>query len=313
MRDQIEARCPACGKSGRVPGAYAGKAIRCKGCGSRFVLAAAAEGPALAVPPGSACDQCGKAQHLTIDSGDLWCAWCSDWADVRRRERGADLARSQRGAAAAEANGRAGGAPPTQGRRFEAGQCPACGSSVCVTSDLAGRCPRCKTGIVADEWARLSFSYGCGVTDGDLTKLRAAINLRDLGLSGCDKITDATLLAVAGLPNLTWLDLSSTKVTDAGLAHLAQLTSLKTLHLTNTVVSNEGLPVVARLKNLEYLFLIGTRVDEAGLVHLEGLTKLRELALFPLDLGDAPVHSASVQRLVGALPKLHSIGRTRVR
>jgi hypothetical protein len=53
-------------------------------------------------------------------------------------------------------------------------------------------------------------------------------------------VTDAGLRELAGLRNLTWLDLRDTRVTDAGLKELAGLKNLATLLLQDTKVTDAG-------------------------------------------------------------------------
>ena len=69
---------------------------------------------------------------------------------------------------------------------------------------------------------------------GQLAADFAGTNLTDLNLSGTD-VTDAGLVHLAGLTNLTWLNLGSCpRVTDRGLAPLASLTNLRWLGLAYT-------------------------------------------------------------------------------
>ncbi len=58
-------------------------------------------------------------------------------------------------------------------------------------------------------------------------------------------LTNAGLKELAGLKNLTWLDLRDTRVTDAGLKELAGLKNLTTLQLRGTGVTEAG---IARLR-----------------------------------------------------------------
>jgi hypothetical protein len=59
-------------------------------------------------------------------------------------------------------------------------------------------------------------------------------------------VTDAGLRELAGLKNLTWLDLRDTRVTDAGLKHLAGLKNLATLYLQDTQVTDAGVAELQR-------------------------------------------------------------------
>ena len=93
-----------------------------------------------------------------------------------------------------------------------------------------------------------------------------------------DEVTDATLSELAELaPQLTWLNLATTKVTDEGLAQLAPLTKLTSLHLEKTGITDAGLAHLSGLENLQYLNLYGTQVSDAGLAHLKDLKQLRRL------------------------------------
>lgn len=91
--------------------------------------------------------------------------------------------------------------------------------------------------------------------------------------------TDADLVHLAGLTNLTILDLNDTQVTDAGLVHLGRLANLFELHLDGTHVTDAGLVDLKGLINLSKLNLNRTEVTDAGLVHLAELTNLRCLYL----------------------------------
>ena len=70
-----------------------------------------------------------------------------------------------------------------------------------------------------------------------------------------------------------------TTVTDAGLVHLKGLTNLSVLGLDGTQVTDAGLVHLKGLTKLSDLWLNGTQVTDAGLVHLKGLTNLSVLGL----------------------------------
>jgi hypothetical protein len=67
------------------------------------------------------------------------------------------------------------------------------------------------------------------------------------------------------------------KLKDADLALLAGLPQLKSVNLTDTAISDEGLRHLAGLTGLTDLYLGGTKVTDKGMTHLEGL-KLQGLA-----------------------------------
>lgn len=92
---------------------------------------------------------------------------------------------------------------------------------------------------------------------------------------------DAELAKLAPLaPNVRWLDLGGTRVTDAGLVHVAAMKNLTKLHLERSAIGDAGLAELAGLEQLEYLNLYGTSVSDEGLASLKPLSKLRQLYLW---------------------------------
>ena len=114
----------------------------------------------------------------------------------------------------------------------------------------------------------LDVSY-CFVTDGDLANVEALTSLRALRLAYNLHITDAGLLHLKGLSNLTRLDLANTKITDAGLVHLNGLTRLVELNLMSTDVTDAGLAHLKGFTKLAIVDLRVTRVTNAGVEELQ--------------------------------------------
>ena len=93
---------------------------------------------------------------------------------------------------------------------------------------------------------------------------------------------DRDFSCLAGLRNVTRLDLPFKPVVgvgDAGVAHLAEMTRLRILHLEGTSITGAGLIALAKMQELEELYLDETRIDDEGLARLRGLKKLRHLSL----------------------------------
>lgn len=98
--------------------------------------------------------------------------------------------------------------------------------------------------------------------------------------SGANRITNERLALIAGLPDLTTLELGrELGITDEGLVHLRRLKKLKTLYLYNTSVEGSGLRHLRGLEKLENLNLLGTPLSDEGLCHLAELPRLRSLVL----------------------------------
>ncbi len=115
-----------------------------------------------------------------------------------------------------------------------------------------------------------------------------------------DKANDDAIAGVAGIAQLSELNLAGTAVTDAGLAHVAGLTNLTRLHLERTKITDAGLVHVKGMKRLYYLNLYGTGVTDAGLEHLRGLTALKRLYLW-----QTKVTPAGVDALKKAIPGIY--------
>jgi Leucine-rich repeat (LRR) protein len=103
------------------------------------------------------------------------------------------------------------------------------------------------------------------------------------------KVSDAEVVHLKGLPNLTGLNLSHTQVSDTGLAHLKGLTRLMRLELHAVQVSDAGLAHLKGLTRLQVLALSGHGVSDAGLAYLKGHTNLTLLYLYNTQVSDAGV------------------------
>ncbi len=153
--------------------------------------------------------------------------------------------------------------------------------------------------VVADTPATVDFDPECvyrlelpaRVTDAELAALHAvarhphAGRLVRLDLSGCEKVTDAGLVPVAALPNVTHLNLYGCReLTATGVAHIAfvaRMTTLVRLDLTRcTRLTDAALAPLAGLPHLEHLSLAGCEwVTDAGLAALAPARSLKVLSV----------------------------------
>ena len=138
-------------------------------------------------------------------------------------------------------------------------------------------------------------------TDADLLTLKNLSNLTTLNLYGT-RITDAGLQSLSGLTNLRVLQLNDTAITDAGLEHLQALTNLTELGLNNTHITDEGLHSLRKLANLKSLALSGPQITDRGLANLSPLHDLKQLTL-----NETGVTEAGIQRLKMTLKKVNVI------
>ena len=117
------------------------------------------------------------------------------------------------------------------------------------------------------------------VTDACLLELASLTNLTSLALRGL-RTTGDGLSSLSSLAGLTSLDLSgSRKLSCAALACLRPLSALSDLNLSDCRLQDEGVAHVSTLSNLRVLKLRGLRITDRGLTVLARLPKLRTLDL----------------------------------
>jgi hypothetical protein len=118
---------------------------------------------------------------------------------------------------------------------------------------------------------------GIEATDDDVLALAGMRNLEYLDLSDNAKVTDAGIAALAGLENLRYLNLTSTGVTGTGFKDRADMASLYQLNLNDCPVTDESLAAIPRFLKLEELLLGRTNVTDKGLMNLVGWNSLRRV------------------------------------
>ena len=102
-------------------------------------------------------------------------------------------------------------------------------------------------------------------------------------LNVSDTFSDDDLALLEPLAEqMAWLNLGRSAVTDAGMVHIKALKNLSKLHLEKTAVTDDGLAHLSELERLEYLNLYGTQVTDNGLEHLKSLSNLSALYLWQI-------------------------------
>jgi hypothetical protein len=112
-----------------------------------------------------------------------------------------------------------------------------------------------------------------------------------------DKVTDASLAQLEGLPDLDTLNLGGARIDGSGLAHLRASTKLKWLSLECTHVDDAGLTNLAGFSDLTYLNLLSTPVTDASVDVLLKLPRLEMVVVSGTKLTEA-----GVKRLRKGLP-----------
>ncbi len=136
------------------------------------------------------------------------------------------------------------------------------------------------------------------VTAAGLAHLAEIPTLQELDISECVQLTDDGLAALAGMTQLTRLNLWRLPIGDEGAAHLAPLTNMQWLNVDNTMLTDAGLESLVGMKKLSFLHLGSTAISDAGVKHLAGLTALKDLKVTR-----TAVTEAGVEELKKSLPE----------
>ncbi|HNY80716.1 MAG: hypothetical protein RBS72_09305 [Sedimentisphaerales bacterium] len=120
-------------------------------------------------------------------------------------------------------------------------------------------------------------------------------------------ISDADVACLAGLTQLTWLQIGNPAIrppslTDQGLASLAGLTQMDRLTIGGPELTDNGLGHLRGMKKLDMLNIYGGRFTGEGLEHLEDLDALAYLTL----IGEHSFSQDDIRHLFEALPHLYT-------
>ncbi len=106
-----------------------------------------------------------------------------------------------------------------------------------------------------------------------------------------------SLVELARLPKLEYLDLTSTSTTDLGASHIGKLSNLAKLSISGGPLSDRGVMHLSALAKLTHLNLGWTQVTDAAIPELAKLSALEYLVLT-----DSNVSQAGVDLLSKRLP-----------
>lgn len=130
------------------------------------------------------------------------------------------------------------------------------------------------------------FRTASSVTDANLGHLECLSDLKELNLGNNPKVTDAGLVHLRGLKNLTYLALYGTGVQGPGLVHVSDLPRLKSVTLIRTDLRDSGLKHLGSMPNLKWASLDRTKVTDTGMAELARATTLQRLSLKGTDMTD---------------------------
>jgi hypothetical protein len=189
-------------------------------------------------------------------------------------------------------------------------------------SDLLGQVPGLKSLTVTDfEFSDASLQLmfltklsqlesldlrKTNVDDAALTHLSQLNSLRILKLEYNQKLTDKALEHIAGLTQLSELDLAFVPVTDQSIESLTQLKSLTKLYLYGTLISDEGLRRLPELPELEILYVGRDEGAEISDASLEILTARKSLKT--LGIPGTRFSPEGIQKLRDELPNCTLVG-----
>lgn len=113
------------------------------------------------------------------------------------------------------------------------------------------------------------------VTDAGLAELEGLPDLDTLNLGGA-RINGSGLAYLQGSKKLKWLSLECTQIDDAGVKNLAEFSDLTYLNLLSTPVTDASVDALLKLPRLEMVVVSGTKMTEAGVKRLRnGLPSCR--------------------------------------
>ena len=186
------------------------------------------------------------------------------------------------------------------------------------------------------------------ITDAGLRHLAGLVNLEQLDLARCERITPAGIKSLRKLKKLRWLRVStkhfrdqdlavfadfprleelhlpregryawpavaaSGQIRGGGLRHLEALQKLRLLGLRGQPIRAAGLRALTRLPNLQELDMAGSGITEKGLAILEDAKQLRHLNLATLQ-GRGPNITAAGIRSIVKIPRLETLNLARSR
>lgn len=116
-----------------------------------------------------------------------------------------------------------------------------------------------------------------GVTDEGLVHLRPLKRLKSLEFTNAFELTGSGLRHLAGLKELTSINLYTTGVQGEYLRYLSDLPNLRSLRTSQTTMTDEGMPHIAKITSLEQLTMSNTTITDVALPYLDSLVNLKGL------------------------------------
>lgn len=149
--------------------------------------------------------------------------------------------------------------------------------SIALNSAVCGQATTAEENLSAADAKRLLQARGSELTDQELQRVCTASNLRDLNLSGCNRLTNAGVSCVSSLTELESLNLTQChRLNDSVFEEIAKLQSLRRLDISSTKFSVPNISKwLKEMPNLKELYLReATNPKTKGLEDLTGLTHL---------------------------------------
>jgi hypothetical protein len=127
------------------------------------------------------------------------------------------------------------------------------------------------------------------VNDDLMARVGRLRGLESIMINGCPGVTDAGMIHIRGLSNLTMLEVNFAGITSASMPYVTDLRRLKKLDFQTISVSDADLAHVADLTALEWLQLTGkgTTITDEGLACLQGLVRMKMLSIQSPAIGSA--------------------------
>jgi Leucine-rich repeat (LRR) protein len=145
-----------------------------------------------------------------------------------------------------------------------------------------------------------------GAHDADVAALAGLTQLTHLDLSGNKTLSDAAAESLAGMRKLQWVDVGSTNMTDAGIQSLLDRPSLRHLYTFNLDLTDATARRLAQTQ-LVTLSMPNSDISDAGLESLGKIESLESLVLTSTRVTDAGLAALE------GLPKLQHLNLSATR
>lgn len=150
-----------------------------------------------------------------------------------------------------------------------------------------------------------AFRANHSMTEADLLEVTQCSRLTELGAQGA-RLSSESLAAILALPNLSSLDIESTRFDDSMAKKVARSKTIEALDVGATRITGKGLEHLAQMPQLRSIDLWATEIAEADLPLLQGIPRLEYVSLGNHE-GLPQLNAESVCNVILSLPSIKRV------